>query len=303
MTARLLCADEQNHFILGVDERKCEHLDLGPQVTLKRVKYSRSRLEKLFRSHSFDAVYHLGRMSHTNNSQSRLRKRLMNNILGTQYMLDYGLQYGVKKFIVLSTFHVYGATADNPVFLSENSPLKASLNYSELRDVVEMDRLSTSWMWQHQKEVQTILLRPCNIIGPSLRNAMTNYLLSPYAPVPVDFDPRFQFIHEFDMAQVLRECLQGVNSGVYNVAPDGHISLREAKKLAGVEGLPMPVFLLKWLSAVVNKSGGFAPDYLLDYLKYSCLIDNQQLKAQIGEHFWRFDIEQTLRMLQSHDET
>ena len=46
-----------------------------------------------------------------------IRKRLNLNIMGTNRILDLSLKFKIKKVIVLSTFHVYGALPDNPTFL------------------------------------------------------------------------------------------------------------------------------------------------------------------------------------------
>ena len=46
----------------------------------------------------------------------------------------------------------------NPVFITEDYPLKASIKYPELRDVVEMDQIATNWMWKNQNDIETIVL-------------------------------------------------------------------------------------------------------------------------------------------------
>ena len=66
-----------------------------------------------------------------------------------------------------------------------------------------MDQLATNWMWKYQHEIETIVFRPCSIIGPKINNSMTSYLTTPFAPLAIDFNPMMQFIHEFDMANIL----------------------------------------------------------------------------------------------------
>lgn len=283
--------------IIGVDSRYLEPSAL-PNVTFQTIRYSRGHFENLFREYAFDLVYHLGRVSHTNLlNQLSLAERLDLNIIGTSRILELCLRHEIKKIVILSTFHVYGALPDNPVFINEESLLRASIAYPELRDVVEMDQLASSWMWQHQNHIQTIVLRPCNILGPQIRNTFSRYLLNPWTPTPIDYNPMFQFIHEADMARVLQKCAALVPTGIYNVAPDAIISLREARETLGVPGVPTPLFILSHLAGVYKRFNPELPTYLLDYLKYACLIDSQALSRFLGKDFCQFTSQQTLQQL------
>ena len=85
---------------------------------------------------------------------------------------------------------------------------------------------------------------PCSIIGPQIKNTMSQYLTTPYVPVPIDFNPMFQFIHEFDMAKVIIKCLDKVPTGIFNVAPDEVISLKDAKDHLNISYMPPLFFFL-----------------------------------------------------------
>lgn len=286
--------------IIGVDSRPLGQPGV-PNVSLQTFRYSRGSFEKLFREYSFDLVYHLGRVSHANvGKQLSLAKRLDLNIIGTSRILDLCLKHEIKKIVVLSTFHVYGALPDNSAFLDEQTFPRASIAYPELRDVVEMDQLTTSWMWQNQNQIETIIFRPCNIIGSQIKNAISRYLLSPWTPTPIDYNPMFQFIHEYDMARVLRECVNVVPTGIYNVSPHEFISLKEARHTIGVPGVPASLFILGHLFQVFKRFNPELPDYLLDYLKFSCLINSDELSRYLGKDFYQFTIKDTLRLLKSN---
>lgn len=297
ITAGLICKDFPQHNILGVDTRDDHAPMVRPNFKFKRIKYTRGQFESLFREHQFDIVYHLGRLGHSKGStHADVAQRLDINIMGTNRILDLCLRNNTKKVIILSTHHVYGALHDNPVFINEDSPLKASIKYPELRDVTEMDQLCTNWMWKHQQNIETVVLRPCNIIGPQINNSITQYLKTPYAPVGLDFNPMFQFIHEFDMAKVLVECLSSVPTGIYNVAPDETISIRQAKEVIGLPILNVPIVGLEPMAKIVKKLWTF-PDYLLDYIKYSCIIDNSEIKKHLLDNTFRFSTRESLELL------
>lgn len=283
--------------VIGIDNRSIAHLPQREKVNLQPMSYTRGNFEKLFRDYSFDVVFHLGRLSHTRqNAKYSLTERLDLNVMGTNRILDLSLKFGVKKVLILSTYHVYGALADNPVFLNEDQPLRASIKYPELRDVTEMDQVATNWMWKHQGEIETVVLRPCNIIGPQINNSITQYLKSSYAPVPIDFNPMFQFIHEFDMARALIECVDHVPTGNYNVAPNESISLRKAREYIGRPGVPVPITVLEPAAHIVKRLWSF-PNYLIDYVKFSCIISSSALGKHLPQNNYRFTTKEALELL------
>ena len=298
LTAKILKEKYPKAKILGVDSRKISKIKDLKGVLCKKIRYQRNDFEKLFRSHKFDVVYHLGRLSHaTLDASLTLEKRLEFNLIGTKRILELSLETGVPKVIVLSTFHVYGAYPDNPVFLDEESPLRASIDFSALRDVVEMDYTATNWMWKNQNKIETVVLRPCNIIGPRIKNVMTRYLSNPHSPYPMDYNPSFQFIHEEDMASVLVQVLEEVPTGVYNVAPEDLVTLKEALKMCGNRGFGFPIFFVTPLVKIIRNFIHAFPDYLMEYLKYSCLIDNTLLTTHLGKNFTKFSVEKSLKSI------
>lgn len=297
ITAGLLSKEYPHLKIIGVDSRPIDHLPDRPQVTIKRMNYTRGNFEKLFRDHNFDIVFHLGRLGHANvGPNSSLAHRLDLNVMGTSRILDLCLKFKIKKLILLSTFHVYGALSDNPVFIREDHPLRASIKYPELRDVTEMDQIATNWMWKNQDQVSTVVLRPCNIVGPQIHNAITRYLRTSYAPIPIDYNPMFQFIHEFDMAHVLIQSVDQVPTGIYNVAPDESISLKDARDTVGQKSLPVPMMVLAPAAQMIKRLWSF-PDYLLDYVRFSCIISSSALGKHLARDKFRFSTRETLELL------
>lgn len=297
MTSRLILNEHPDWEIIGIDSRDVSKVPQLKNLTAINLKYSRGNFENLFRTHHFDGVYHLGRISHSSNEHNVLAKRIDLSVMGTNRILELCERSGVKKVVILSTFHVYGALPDNSIFLKEDSPLKASIKHPELRDVVEMDQICTNWMWKNQNTITTVVLRPCNIIGTQIHNSMTKFLEGPIALKPLDYNPFFQFIHEFDMAHILYRSLEALPTGTYNVAGSDFISLRDALDVVGTKGVPFPMMLAGGLNSALKKLHIEVPDYLLDYLKFSCLISNTELKKHLGDNFLRFNIKEALELI------
>lgn len=295
ITAELLIQKNPGICLYGVDSRPI-HLSLErPQLITQQIKYNRTNFEKLFREHQFENVLHLGRLGHTPTT-TNINKRIDINLIGTNTILELSQRFNTKKMVILSTHHVYGALPDNSMFMKEDSPLRASFRHPELRDVVEMDQMCTNWMWKNQNNIETVVLRSCNIVGPQIKNSLSMYLKTPYAPVPMDYNPMFQFIHEFDMASIIVQSLEKLKTGVYNVAYDDVLSLHDAIALTGVPKIKVPITLLGPLAKILTPLWNF-PLYLLDYLKFSSTISNYELKRGLGNDIFRFKAEDALELL------
>jgi UDP-glucose 4-epimerase len=295
ITARLLVKKYPNIKITGVDSRSISESIQNENIEYIRMRYTRGNFEKIFRDKEFDCVYHLGRMSHADTSSvGTLEQRLDLNLMGTKRILDLCLKFSVQKVIILSTYHVYGALSDNPVFINEDHPLRASIKHPELRDVVEMDQIATNCMWKYQTDIETVVLRPCTIVGPQIKNTMTRYLITPYAPVCADFNPMFQFIHEFDMANVLKDSIEKLPTGTYNVATDECASLKASKEILNCPTIPIPSFILSSAARLLNTGFWSFPRYLLDYIMFSCIIDNGLLKSHLGQDSFRYKTREAL---------
>ncbi len=298
LTAEIIQKKHPHHKIVGVDSRDTSSFTRDENFIPLTLPYTRNNFEKLFRDYHFDVVLHLGRVSHVSplkNQHSRIRM----NLTGTNTILDLATKFKVKKLVILSTHHVFGALSDNPLFMKEDAPLRASFKYPELRDVVEMDQMCSNWMYRFQDSLSTVILRPCNIVGPQIKNSISKYLVTDFAPIPIDYNPMFQFIHEFDMAQVIVRSIAELKTGIYNVAPNDYISIRDAKKLASRKSIPTSFLALEQLSKFIKPLWSF-PNYLLDYLKFPVILDNEALTRELGADCFRYTVSEALELLRDH---
>ena len=95
--------------LVAVDFR--EQVYLGGDIPSYCIDFNKRVFEDLFRRYQFDGVIHMGRIM---SSQLTRMRRYNANVLGTQKLLDLSHKYGIKRVVVLSTFHVYGAGGLQP---------------------------------------------------------------------------------------------------------------------------------------------------------------------------------------------
>ncbi len=268
---------KHHYHIVLVDFRRRVQLEEG--MSSYRVEYNKRGFEDIFRKHKFEAVIHLGRMGLY---ESTHRNRYNHNVLGTQRLLDLCHKYGVHKVVVLSTYFVYGASPYNPALLTEEAPLKASELTMDLVDSVELENLANIYLWKYP-ELNITILRPCNIVGPGVLNSVSLLLSSKVAPVLMGFSPMMQFIHVEDMSHAVVKAFKQNKPGVYNVATDDWVSYQEAVVQCGCRRMPIPSVpdgLPRFISKRLDWKGW--PPYLVNYYKYSVIIDGSLFNKTFG---------------------
>ena len=263
--------------LVAVDFR--EQVYLGDDIPSYCIDFNKRVFEDLFRRYEFDGVIHLGRIL---SSQLTRMRRYNANVLGTQKLLDLSHKYGIRRVIVLSTYHVYGAVAYNPALIDESAPLKSAGLSADLVDSVELENLANIYLWRYP-ELNITILRPCNIVGPGVRNTMSTLLSSERAPVLAGFSPMMQFIHIDDMADASVAAWAKPVKGVFNVAPQDWVAYQHALKLCGCKTIPIPSIppsVPKAIARVLNLRS--FPPYLMAFFKYPVVIDGRAFAREFG---------------------
>ena len=248
-----------------------------PGVSFHRVDLRKRAFEDVVRRERPDTVLHLGFVRHFRSGQ---RTRHDVNVRGTKRLIDHCMRYGVKQLIVLSSGYVYGAAPDNPFQLDEFAPLSASRNYPEIRDLVEVDGVVSSLLWQ-APEIDTCVLRPVNVLGKTTHSFASRYLRQSRIPTVLGFDPMMQFIHEDDLTEAIVAALEARLRGVFNVVGSGEVPLMTAIRESGRRAWPVPEPLLRAAMGTLFDlgMGGAAPG-MLDYLKYPVTLSGARFAEQ-----------------------
>jgi UDP-glucose 4-epimerase len=263
------------HTVVGVDYRPIPPLPPALEgIKVYRANYNKTAIEDVFRSHTFDAVLHLGRVG---NLKESMGKRFDLNVVGSQKIMNLCVQHGVKSSVVLSTFHIYGAHPANHIPISEDEPLRAGPDFPQLADAIQLDNMATTWVWRHP-EVVTTVLRPTNVVGPTLQNTMSKFLRQARVPYLLGFNPMTQLIHEDDLAEAIVAVATRPARGIYNVAGPAVVPWRTVLELAEAEAFPIPSTLA---SAYLKVFSTF-PGYLLNFFKYPCVISDALFRSTFG---------------------
>lgn len=266
-----------DYAVVGVDFRgtRATH----PDTVDYEVDFNKRTFEDVFREHDFGAILHLGRIRSTQLDRGR---RYSENVVGTDRMMRLAQKYGVGQVLVLSTYHVYGAHPSNPSLIDEDYPLMAVSQHGELVDAVELENLCNIYLYRNP-ELHVTVLRPCNIVGPGINNAIGKVLSQPVAPCLGGFSPLMQFLHVEDMAEAIIAAYKQNAPGVYNVAPDDWITFQDALEQAGCRRLPLPSIPPVIPKVLAGVLGRYAfPSYLVDFFKYPVVVDGGKFARTFG---------------------
>jgi UDP-glucose 4-epimerase len=268
---------DAGHGVVGVDYRPFKRI-LPLEIPVYQANYNKTLIEDVFRRHRFHGVLHLGRVGNLKESP---RKRFDLNVVGSQKIMDLCLKYGVRRLLVLSTFHIYGAHPHNHIPIFEEEPLRAGQSFPQLADAVQLDNMALAWMYQH-REIRTVMLRPCNVVGERISNAMSQFLRQRTVPYLAGFNPMLQFIHEEDIRDAVLAAFFGEATGVYNVAGSGAMPYRTALRIAGARQVPVTEAAVGLYLRLARLFGPSFPKYLVDFFKYPCLIADERFRSTFG---------------------
>jgi UDP-glucose 4-epimerase len=263
--------------IIGLDRRP--YPEKPKDIEHYQLDVRKKKVEDVFRRRRPEALIHLGIMHDPRIPFSEAHSF---NIIGTQKMLELCVRYHAKKVVVLSSANVYGPSPNNPNFLPEETPLMAADQFSGVRDLIELDMYAQSFVWKHP-EVETVILRPVNIVGPTVHNAPSNYLRLERPLTVLGFDPMVQLIHEEDVCRALALALKPGVRGIYNITGPGEVPLSAVLRELGNKPLPVPHFLVRPLVRRLfdARLTSFPPGEV-DHIQYLCAVDGSRAARDFG---------------------
>jgi UDP-glucose 4-epimerase len=274
--------------VVGVDRRA--FADKPKDIEHAQVDLRRTKLKDVFRAGDIEAVVHLGVMHDPRASAADHHSW---NVAGFSKLLEYVSQFHVPKLVVLSSANVYGPQPSNPQFLGEDAPLLGGQNFSDIRDLVEVDMLAQSFFWK-LPETETVILRPVHILG-RVHNAPSNFLrLNPILTV-MGFDPMTQVVHQSDVVHAIDLALRPGIRGIFNLAGPEPVPLSRLVKILGRQRISVPYSLARivlrrlWALRLTT----FPPPEL-DHIRYVCMVDDRRARDVLG-FTPQVSLEQTVR--------
>lgn len=184
----------------------------------------KDRINAIFVEYKFDFVVHFAAESHVDRSITNPGIFVETNVIGTQVLLDAAKQYGITKFVHVSTDEVYGDLEFDPTtFFTENTPLQPNSPYSASK--ASSDLLVRAY---HETFGLPVNITRCsNNYGPYhfpeklIPLTISRVLNDQSVPIYGDGKNIRDWLHVLDHCSAIDLVMhEGINGEVYNVG--GH---------------------------------------------------------------------------------
>jgi UDP-glucose 4-epimerase len=275
--AQELEKDPSIETIVGVDSRdprcelaRTEFVRIGTQHALIRRIIDAAEIDTVVDARLVvDSIWTSARAAHEN------------NVIGTMNIVTAcdGRDSPVRKFVLKSSAHWYGCERDDPAFFTEDMTRPHPPPTPIERDIVEAETAVRDFAQRNRDKTVTVL-RFVNGLGPTITTSHSRLFSLPAVPAILGFDPRYQFVHEDDIAGALHHAVREDLHGIYNGGADGVLAFSE---VVGLLGKPLAPVLPPWgtgaAAGPLNRLGLRIPVEMLNQLRYGRGLDNRKLKA------------------------
>ncbi|PKN31067.1 MAG: epimerase [Deltaproteobacteria bacterium HGW-Deltaproteobacteria-21] len=239
-------------------------------------------LSTLFREHRADVVVHLAAVVNPGKKPDPVFLHSV-EVEGTRNVLKACLSAGVKKFIYTSSGAAYGYYSDNPEWLKEDDPIRGNPEFpysNHKRQVEEM-------LAEHRRvhpELKQLIFRCCTILGATAKNQITDLFDRRSVLGLAGCEIPFVLIWDMDVVgAILKGITDEDSAGVYNVAGDGILTMKEMARIMDKPYMALPPGLVKGALWLMKKVGAtqYGPEQV-NFLRYRPVLSNRRLKEEFG---------------------
>jgi UDP-glucose 4-epimerase len=281
LVAELAADPGELETIVSFDVRSTPEADRLPGVHYAAGDIRGVQVGDLVQQHGVDTVVHLAAIVTPGPEHTR-EVLYQVDVGGTRCVLEACLAAGVRRLIVTSSGAAYGYHADNPQPLHENDALRGNpeFAYSDHKRIVE------ELLARHRKanpELEQLIFRPGTILGATTRNQITAIFDKPVVTGLSGSDSPFVLIWDEDVVGSIIKGIREQATGIYNLAGDGVLTLREIAKLLGKPYLALPVGAVRGALGIMKKLrvGQYGPEHV-NFLRYRPVLCNRALKEDFG---------------------
>lgn len=260
--AKRLADDDRVASLVGVDLE-------GPPSRIDGLEFVRADIRhpliaRVIEATKTDTVIHTN-ISSTPGLLGGRSQMKENNIIGTMQLLAAAQRSErVRKVVVKSSSAVYGSGPGEPSILPEDHAARQVDLSGYGKDCAEAETYARDF-GRRRSDVELVILRTQNVIGPTVRTNMTDYLSLPVLPTALGYDPRLQFLHEADAVDAFVAAALGECRGIFNVAADGVVYLSKAIRMLGRVELPLLVPAAQTVARLLRQFNLI--DFPIDQLK------------------------------------
>lgn len=264
-----------DHHVVGTDVRADHEAPYASVVLDVRDR----QLAKLLMKERITHVVHLASVLESSDDPIRDHDIDVN---GTRNVIECCLTAGVTHLTVSSSGAAYGYYRDNPAWIDESHPVRGHPHFPYARHKRMIEEMLADYR-ARRPELQQLVLRLGTVLGATTRNQITALFERPRLLAVAGSESPFVFVWDEDVVALLKYGIEQGRTGIFNVAGDGALTVREIAARMGKPVLTIPANLLR-LALGVGKAlniSRYGPEQL-DFLRYRPVLSNQKLKREFG---------------------
>ena len=247
-------------------------------------------LTDILRQHRVETLVHLVSVfSHTSTYQN-WDQETQQDLAILDFVQQACVDAGVKHVIYLSSHTVYGAFPDNPIPLTEASAARTRPGDSLGQASFNADAAMLEFLEDHReggdkKPIKVTILRTCPVLGYSDDHERAERIF-PYRFWGAGDNPPYQFLHEVDLAELLEEVIEQEAEGVFNVAGEGVVFLRELADITNRKLTQLSPFLAhpaEWLASKRKRPS--TGNWNLHLTRYPIIMSTGKIKQALNFRF------------------
>ncbi len=204
------------------------------------------------------------------------------NVLGTKNILEACIKNGVSKIIVSSSGAAYGYHSDNSSYVDEHHPLRGNAEFPYCKQKKEIEQMLLVYR-QNYPELKQLVFRLSATIGANVNNQISEFLELPVLFGIYGYDTPFVFIWDKDVVNCLVMGITSNKSGVFNLAGDGKIPMKELAMIMKKPYFPVSEKLFYYSIKILQKLKmvPWGPEQT-SFIKHRLVLSNEKLKSEFG---------------------
>ncbi len=267
--------------IVALDIREPREQDRLEGITYSTGDVRDSGIGEIVAQHRISTVVHLASIVSPGKKHDRDFEYSV-DVLGTRNVLEACVAHSVRHLVLTSSGAAYGYYADNPQPLQEDDSIRGNPEFAYSDHKRQVEEMLATYRQTHP-ELKQLIFRPGTVLGRDTHNQITDIFDKPVITGLRGCETPFVFIWDEDVAAcIVKGVLEG-SKGVYNLAGDATLSLREIARLLGKPYLPIPIPVLQVALTMLRAlhATQYGPEQI-DFLRYRPVLSNTRLKENFG---------------------
>ncbi|KHL19261.1 UDP-glucose 4-epimerase [Mumia flava] len=205
------------------------------------------------------------------------------NVIGTMQLLAAcQSSRTVERLVVSSSAAVYGSSPRDPAMFTEQMSARAGVSSGFGKDVVDVEGYVRGF-GRRRPDIAVATLRVASVLAGDVLSPFGELLRLPVIPATLGYDPRLQFVHPYDVLNVLTLAATGDVDGTYNVAGPQVTTVSQMARRLSRPLLRIPsIGFSPTTSRVVRLMNSDYYPELSRLLMYGRVVDGERLTRDLG---------------------